>query len=251
MLELFKDISRIPRGHSAIIDSQLFKILRDTLAKFQWVSTHSELKDRFVKLNLEIIQDFVLRKKLFYPSHNSELQIDDFRKQISLQNEISPLKDRKNITSSSIDGLNLFSEDIVPSKLRNFSLTIRSLIDMDYLSMYCFNSTATFDTQTFLTEFFRIRKPNHIIDPKLSKFYENLQKQSNYFAYSTKSYNISPNFHTFLSPTICGEPTQLYRKDDNLTLSIVLAKFDIINQPIYSIEKEIFRPENLIHGSNT
>ncbi|KAI6649617.1 hypothetical protein LOD99_6621 [Oopsacas minuta] len=241
VLELFKDISRIPRGHAVMIDSNLFTTLRDTLAKFQLVTMNSELKDRFVKLNLEIIQDFILRKNLAYPCHNSDIQIDDYKKQISMQSRISPKCDGKFISSPTIEGLHLFFEECQESKSRNFSLTIQSLIDLDSLSMYCFNSTAKFDTQTLLSEFFRTRKPDHIIDPKLTQFYENLQKHSNYFAYSTKSYSISPKFHTFLSPTLRGEPTQLYQKENNITLSIALAKLNIINQPIYSIEKEVFR----------
>ena len=238
VLELFKEISRNLRGHAAIINSNLFQTLRDTIAKFQWVTAHTELKDRFIKSNMEIVQDFVQKKNIFYSPHFSDIN-DGYRNQVSLQNQVSPLNGKNR---SVINRLNLFSEEFEMSKLRNFSLTIRSLIDIDDLSMYCYNSCVSFDAPTYLAEFFNKQKPDHlIIDAKFTKFHENLHTTSKFFAFPNRSYNKSPVFHTFLSPTICKERTQLYQKDDNTMLSMVLSKLDFINQPIYSIEKEVFR----------
>ena len=238
VLELFKDISRNSRGHSAIINSDLFKTLRDTLAKFQWVTTHNELKDHFIKSNMEIVLDFVQKKNIFYSPHFSDTN-DDYRNQISLQNQLSPPNAKK---VSVINRLNLFCEDFEVSKSQNFSVTIRSLIDVDNLLMYCYDPSANFDASTILAEFFTKRKPDHlIIDSNLTKFHENLQGTSKFFAYPKKSYNKSPVLHTFLSPTVSKETTQLYQKDDNTMLSIVLSKLDFINQPVYSIEKEVYR----------
>ena len=238
VLELFNEISRIPRGHAAIINSDLFRMLRDTLAKFQWLAAHTELKDRFIKSNMEIVQDFIQKKSILYSPHFSDAN-DDYRKQISLQSQLSA---SIAVNRTVINRLDLFSEEFEVSQSRNFSLTIRSLIDVDDLKMYCYDSSANFDATTLLAEFFNKRKPDYlIIDAKLTKFHENLQKHSKFFAYPNKSYTKTAAFHTFLSPTICKQITQLYQKDDNTMLSMVLSKLDFINQPVYSIEKEIFR----------
>ena len=141
VLELFNEISRIPRGHAAIINSDLFRMLRDTLAKFQWLAAHTELKDRFIKSNMEIVQDFIQKKSILYSPHFSDAN-DDYRKQISLQSQLSA---SIAVNRTVINRLDLFSEEFEVSKSRNFSLTIRSLIDVDDLKMYCYHSSANFD----------------------------------------------------------------------------------------------------------
>ena len=241
VLELFKEISRVPRGHAAIINSTLFKTLRNTLAKFHTDNSDTDLRDKFVKLNLEIIQDFIQKKHLLYYPHMSSTAVDPYQKQFTLQSEFSrtdcPIS--RNVTI--VDKLNLFSEyiDVSPGS-RIFSLTIRSLIDLNSLTKYCFVPLSFLETQHYLSELFRIQKPNTITDPKISQFYYNLNASSKYFGYSTKNTSISRIFNTFLSPNVDGEPSQLYEKEKDIMLSIALSKLDIMNQPRYSIEKEVF-----------
>ena len=242
VLDLLKEISRIPRGHAAIINSHLFRTLRDTLAKFHTNNSQTELRDRFVKFNLEIIQDFIRKKHLLYHPYVSYTAVDSHKKQFSLQNQFSKTKRTENTKITIIDKLNLFSENFEETtNSRGFSLTIRSLIDFDSLANYSFTPLSFLETQHYLSELFRIQKPSSITDPKISKFHDNLNASSKYFGYSANNTSISQILNTFLSPTVDGEPSQLYQKEENIMLSIALSKLDIINQPIYSIEKEVFR----------
>ena len=242
VLELFKEISRLSRGHAAIIDSNLFKTLRDTLAKFHENNSHTDIRDKFVRLNLDIIQDFIQKKQLLYYPHMSTTSIDRDMKQFTLQSEFSktvcPLKPENTLISR----LDLFSECLeVPPASRNFSLAIRSLIDSEFLTKYSFVTLNFWDTQHYLIELFRIRKTNPIIDPKISQFNSNLNASTKYFGYSTNNTTISLIFNTFLSPENERESFQLYQKEKDIMLSIALSKLDTINQPRYTIEKEVFR----------
>ena len=237
VLSLFKEISNNPRGYSVISSSKLFGILSETLVNIREVYTESVVRNKFVKLNLELIQCFVRKKVILYPNQIVFTPSDEFRNQLPLQNRnFTPISEEYHI----IDKLNLFS-DIAPQKLRNFTLNIRSLIDLEYLLPYSYEQE--YMMNELLEEIYFLPQIREQINSEISQFCEKLSKNPNYNAYTNESYSISPKFHTFTNPDIYECSQCIHEKEEDLTISVALDKLHLIENPGNSEEIVIFSNE--------